>query len=220
MSLFSLPIKAAVRPIAKSISPVPLSITSVRTFSRTIPASALISDAVKHDHCELEEYYDKIVNATDDATKVRYQNAFTWELARHSISEELVVYPALEKYVNGGKNLAEKDRAEHQVVKEKLHKFQNLSPSDPKFMPTIKSLMEDLSTHIKEEETQDLVGLEEGLTTAESEDLSKSFARTKKFVPSRSHPSAPNKPPFETLAGLLATPMDRLGDMFRKFPKD
>ena len=116
MSLFSLPIKAAVRPIAKSISPAALSITSIRTFSRTMPASALISDAVKHDHRELEEYYDKIVNATDDDTKVRYQNQFTWELARHSIGEELVVYPALEKYVNGGKNLAEKDRAEHQVV--------------------------------------------------------------------------------------------------------
>jgi hypothetical protein len=40
------------------------------------------------------------------------------------------------------------------------------------------------------------------------------------FVPSRSHPRAPNRPPFETLAGLLATPIDRLGDLFRKFPKE
>lgn len=34
----------------------------------------------------------------------------------------------------------------------------------------------------------------------------------------RSHPSAPNKPPFETLAGLMSAPMDKLKDMFSKFP--
>ena len=35
-----------------------------------------------------------------------------------------------------------------------------------------------------------------------------------------SHPSAPNKPPFETLAGLMAAPMDKLKDIFSKFPSD
>jgi hypothetical protein len=39
-------------------------------------------------------------------------------------------------------------------------------------------------------------------------------------VPSRSHPSAPDDGgPFETVAGLMAAPLDRLGDLFRKFPK-
>ncbi len=36
----------------------------------------------------------------------------------------------------------------------------------------------------------------------------------------RSHPNAPDKPPFETFAGLLAAPMDKLRDMFSKFPPD
>ena len=34
----------------------------------------------------------------------------------------------------------------------------------------------------------------------------------------RSHPSAPNKPPFETLAGFLAAPIDKLLDAFTSFP--
>jgi len=29
-----------------------------------------------------------------------------------------------------------------------------------------------------------------------------------------------NSQPFETVAGLLTTPIDRLGDMLRKFPKE
>jgi hypothetical protein len=66
----------------------------------------------------------------------------------------------------------------------------------------------------------DLPALEEKLNTSDSEGMAKSFQRTKKFVPSRSHPMAPNRPPFETVAGLLAAPIDRLADMFRKFPDE
>lgn len=76
-----------------------------------------ISDAVKKDHSELKDYYSKIIGATDNDTKVRWQNQFTWELARHSVGEELVMYPAMEKYISNGKAMADKDRKEHQTVR-------------------------------------------------------------------------------------------------------
>jgi hemerythrin superfamily protein len=76
-----------------------------------------ISDAIKKDHRELEEYYNKIVNSIDEDEKTRYQNQFTWELARHSHGEEIVVYPAFEKNLANGKSMADKDRDEHQVVR-------------------------------------------------------------------------------------------------------
>jgi hypothetical protein len=75
-----------------------------------------VSEAIKHDHAELKEYYDQIMNAKDNDTKTRYQNQFTWELARHSIAEELVVYPAMEQYTENGRDLADKDRMEHHMV--------------------------------------------------------------------------------------------------------
>ncbi|RHZ72771.1 hypothetical protein CDV55_106953 [Aspergillus turcosus] len=180
----------------------------------------LIMDAIKKDHRELEEYYNIIVTSPDTDEQIRYQNKFTWELARHSVGEELVVYPALEANLRDGTETAEKDRAQHQTVKEKLAKFQNMHPDDPDFIPEIKSLMVDLEEHIREEETTDFVKLESAITPSESERLAKSFGRTKMFVPSRSHPNAPNKPPFETVVGLLTAPIDHLADMFRKWPED
>lgn len=36
----------------------------------------------------------------------------------------------------------------------------------------------------------------------------------------RSHPSAPNEPPFETLVGLLAAPIDKIKDWFVSFPTE
>ena len=32
------------------------------------------------------------------------------------------------------------------------------------------------------------------------------------------HPSAPDKPPFETIVGLMSAPIDKVMDMFAKFP--
>ncbi|KAH9884728.1 HHE domain protein [Xylariomycetidae sp. FL2044] len=183
-------------------------------------APYLVSEAIIKDHNELRDYYKKIVNSKDRDDQVRYQNAFVWELSRHAISEEIVVYPALETETPGGKVRAEKDRDQHQVVKDQLYKFQNLSPEDPDFLPTLKALYKDLEQHMIEEEEDDLVKLEASLTETESKELSESFERTKMFTPTRSHPSAPNRPPFETVAGLMAAPIDRLKDMFRKFPKE
>jgi len=80
--------------------------------------------------------------------------------------------------------------------------------------------MKDLNQHIKEEEDEDLPALEGELQRDESQSMAKSFGRTKAFVPSRSHPSAPAKPPFETVVGLMTAPIDHLGDLFRKFPDE
>jgi hemerythrin-like domain-containing protein len=180
--------------------------------------SGTIIDVITHDHAELDEYYNNILNATDNDAKVRWQNQFTWELARHSIAEEIVVYPALEKYVQDGKRMADNDREQHNEVgvgtfaiavwtsrkltstlsppqvKVLLKNFQNLSPSSADFEPTIRELMGKLSQHIKEEETEDLPKLQAALSDEHSKEMAESFQRTKMFVPTRSHPSAPDKP--------------------------
>lgn len=79
-----------------------------------------------HDHREIESLFDRILSSPNEDDKVRFQNQFTWELARHAIGEELVVYPAFEKYVSGGVEMANKDRKEHQIVSH---------PSSPHLLP-------------------------------------------------------------------------------------
>jgi len=186
---------------------------------KTCAAMSTISEAIKKDHEEIKEYAQNIRTATDNDSKTRWQNQFTWELTRHSIGEELVVYPAFAKHLGAkGQAMANKDRDEHQSVKEALHKFQKLTPEHPEFGPTLDALMKDLNQHIHEEENDDLPALETAIEHDESESMAKSFGRTKAFVPTRSHPNAPNKPPFETVVGLMTAPIDHLGDIFRKFP--
>lgn len=161
-----------------------------------------------------------MMTTEDPSALKRWQNQFVWELARHSVAEEIVVYPAFEKFCPDGHAMAERDRADHQVVKEKLYSFQDMDPGSAEFLPALQSLWEDLSHHVKDEEAHDLPKLEEAIDRASSEELASSFLRTKHFVPTRSHPGAPNRPPYETVAGMLATPMDKLRDMFAKFPRE
>ncbi|KAK1830461.1 hemerythrin HHE cation binding domain-containing protein [Podospora conica] len=199
-------------------------LTLLRPLSTTPSARSAITDTIKRDHRELESHYNNIMCTpdSDPDTAARWQNQFVWSLARHSIAEELVVYPAFEKHIpsGAGKAMADKDRAEHQNVKELLYKFQSLSPSSPEFKPTLERLWRVLSQHIAEEEKEDLPALEKCIDADSGEALAKSFGRTKHFVPTRSHPSAPDKPPYETAVGMMATPMDKLMDMFKKFPDE
>lgn len=88
-----------------------------RLISQTpITMASRIIDAVKTDHREIEEYYRKILSSASEKEKIQWQNQFTWELARHSIGEELVIYPQFEKNIPDGHTLADKDRKEHQSV--------------------------------------------------------------------------------------------------------
>lgn len=87
-------------------------------FRVQVAANSTISEAITKDHRELERYYKEIVNNPDDIDhQTRYGNQFTWELARHSVAEELLVYPAFEKYMGPlGHDHAERDRKHHHEV--------------------------------------------------------------------------------------------------------
>jgi hemerythrin-like domain-containing protein len=201
-----------------------VSVNSIVSSVHTQTANAsTVSQTITDDHRELEKLYSEIVGSRDVDHQERFGNQFVWELARHSVAEELIVYPAMEKYMGAqGKQHAEKDRKQHHKVKEMLKVFQNMRPEDPKYVPQLKELWSDLKLHIQEEEKSDLPALEKALASAEnqgsSESLAKNFDRTKMFVPSRSHPSAGENPYFEGPMGMLAAPIDHIADLFRKFP--
>ncbi|OTA88981.1 hypothetical protein M434DRAFT_79862 [Hypoxylon sp. CO27-5] len=195
-------------------------LSTPRSFSATAAARGPLLSAIAHDHRELESYYPHIVDNKTSDERTRYQNLFVWELARHSVAEEMIVYPAMEKHLEDGHDLAWKDRNQHQTIKEQLYRFQSLKAEDPDFEPTFRKLFSDLQRHVKEEEEHDLPELEAQLDNDSLSQLSRSFERTKLLVPTRSHPLSPRTPPFETAAALLSAPIDKVADIFRKFPKE
>ena len=73
-----------------------------------------ISEAIGADHHAFDVYFENIKAAEDDAAKVRWRNQLTWIVARHAISEELTMYPAMEKYLGEeGIRLTKTDKEQH-----------------------------------------------------------------------------------------------------------
>lgn len=195
-----------------------------------------ISEAIGNDHKIIDSYAEKIKSSSTLQEKTEWRNQFTWALARHAVSEELTMYPAMEKHMGKeGTELTDVDRQQHQAVsivdqyadptyihqvKEDLYKLQSMSPNDSQFMPLFDQLLHDLHTHIEHESNEDMPRLEKLLSREESRALANQFERTKIILPTRSHPSAPNKPYFENFAALLAAPIDRFADLLRAFPSE
>ncbi|RDI78695.1 Vacuolar amino acid transporter 5 [Venturia inaequalis] len=180
-----------------------------------------LSEAIGRDHDDFDVCYNEIKRATDDATKIKWRNQLTWNVARHAISEELKWYPAMEKHMGElGKKLAEEDKEQHMSVKTTLYELQDTPPTSPKFLPLLEQLMDNLHHHIEHEKHEDMPRLEKLLSREESQALAQQFQRTKNFVPTRSHPSAPTSSwAFEGIAALLAAPIDKLRDlMMNEYP--
>ncbi|SJL07593.1 related to HHE domain protein [Armillaria ostoyae] len=185
-------------------------------------AQKTLTAAIKEDHEEMYEYYDHYVKASGNTdAQARWSRQLTWEIARHAVGEEIVVYPLMEKLLGEkGLKLADEDRDDHQRVKEMLSDLEYMEPGSQDHQTHLKQIMDHLHEHNDNEETKDLPLLEPVLGVENSKKTASTFRTTKKFVPTRAHPSAPNKPPYETFLGFLAMPIDKLKDMFSAFPTE
>lgn len=77
----------------------------------------LVSEALSQDHKYLDEIYENLKGSSSLEEKTKWRNMLTWNLARHAISEELTVYPAMEQWLGEeGKALTADDKAQHQAV--------------------------------------------------------------------------------------------------------
>jgi hemerythrin superfamily protein len=179
-----------------------------------------VTQRVLDDHKEIKGCYDKI-KALPDREAQPWFHQLMWTIARHSAAEEIVVYPMLEKTGPIGLELADKSRNDHQGVKEMLCALDGVEIT-PVSRVKIDQMMTDLLEHIQMEEDVggDLDQLRKGISVEELMKAGSSYERTKMLVPTRAHPNAPDKPPFETVVGLLTAPLDKLKDVFRSFPDE
>ncbi|KAL0958956.1 hypothetical protein HGRIS_014268 [Hohenbuehelia grisea] len=194
----------------------------VTARTRLMSSHHSLTDAIKEDHQEMYEYHDNYKKAAGDAdAQARWARQLTWEIARHAVGEEIIVYPLMEQHLGDeGLRLANQDREEHFIVKKLLSHLETLTPGTSEYDKTIAQVMDHLHEHNDSEEQKDLPLLEPKLGTEGSKEAASSFSRTKKFVPTRAHPGAPDRPPFETLVGFLQAPIDKLKDAFAKFPTE
>src|SRR3954449_12810414 len=126
------------------------------------PQEAAVSDqrdsieVLEHDHREVEEMFSELESlrgaSTEDAKSRRKDLAeqVTIELVRHSVAEEVLVYPEVERKVSSEE--VKHAREEHAEAEETLQRLEKLDADDPAFDDELATLMKEIRHHISDEE--------------------------------------------------------------------
>jgi len=171
-------------------------------------ASVLVTD-----HQEMKDYFRELESATDAKTRRDVADKLTAEVARHSVAEEMYVYPAARKILPNGDQLIDEELREHAEVEELLKQWEGMDGDDPQFMTTFRQIRDGLLHHIDvEEEPKLFVELQQALSAEELQDLGEKITKAKKLAPTRPHPAAPDEPPMNKVLGVPTGIMDRIRD--------
>ena len=175
-----------------------------------------VIEVLEHDHREVEEMFaelESLRGASTDEAKSRRKDVteqVTIELVRHSVAEEVLVYPKVEKKVSAEE--VEHARKEHAEAEETLHRLEKLDADDPAFDDELATLMGEIRHHIEDEEGQMFAHMREVLDEDELRSLGARVEAFKKVAPTRPHPNVPNEPLPRAAAGPAASLLDRMRD--------
>ena len=176
-----------------------------------------VIEVLEHDHREVEEMFSELETlrgaSADDAMSRRKALAdqVTIELVRHSVAEEVLVYPQVEDKVSAEE--AEHAREEHAEAEETLHRLEKLDADSPAFDDELATLMAEIRHHIQDEEGQMFTHMRQVIDADELRKLGARVEAFKKVAPTRPHPNVPNEPLPRMAAGPAASLFDRMRDL-------
>jgi hemerythrin superfamily protein len=176
-----------------------------------------VIEVLEHDHREVEQMFDELESlrgaASEEAKARRKELAdqVTIELVRHSVAEEVLVYPKVEAQISAEE--ARHAREEHAQAEETLARLEKLDADDPAFDQELATLMREIRHHIEEEEGQTFTHMRRAMEPAELRSLGGQVEAFKKVAPTRPHPNLPNEPLPRLAAGPAASLFDRMRDL-------
>jgi hemerythrin superfamily protein len=176
-----------------------------------------VIEVLEHDHREVEQMFaelESLRGATgeeDQNRRKQLTEQVTTELVRHSVAEEVLVYPQVEKKVSAEE--AEHAREEHAEAEETLARLEKLDADDPAFDDELATLMREIRHHIEDEEGETFPHMREAMDPDELRKLGARVEAFKKVAPTRPHPNVPNNALARTAAGPAASLFDRMRDL-------
>ena len=164
------------------------------------------------DHNELREMFGKLRAGATGDERVDLVREMTTELVKHSVAEEVHLYPLIRKILPQGDELADKELEEHAEVEKALKELETLDPAGARYEQLIEQVIDDVSQHAREEEDVIFPQLREKCDSDELKHLGDKIRRVKSVAPTHPHPSAPDTPPANMILGPMAGLVDRVRD--------
>jgi hemerythrin superfamily protein len=165
------------------------------------------------DHREVEEIFAQIeALPTGDKRRKDLADQATIELVRHSVAEEMHLYPAVRQYLPDGDAIADREIQDHSEAERTMKDLEGCQAGDPQFDQLIGRLMREIREHVTDEEQNLFPQLRQAAAPEDLEQLGEKVRTAKKTAPTRPHPAAPDTPPANKLLAPGAGMVDRIRD--------
>jgi hemerythrin superfamily protein len=171
-----------------------------------------VVDELTDDHHQVLELLRSINTVADaDDRRDRADTAIA-EVVRHSVAEEMYVYPAMSEHLHDGPGMVEHDKEEHAELESLMKRLEGVPGDDPQFAGLVDEMIEALQHHASDEESTQFPMLRAGMSEEQLVELRHKVQTAKKIAPTRPHPDAPNSELFHKLVGPGVGLVDRLRD--------
>src|SRR5829696_3015944 len=99
------------------------------------PVDQDVVDILTTDHHEVLDLLQQIKTSTDAEERRDLADTVISELVRHSVAEEMYVYPAMKKYLPDGDEAVDHDVEEHTELERAMKKLESVDARGPASAP-------------------------------------------------------------------------------------
>src|SRR5829696_9556065 len=112
-----------------------------------------VVDILTADHHEVLALVGQIPTADPEERRDMTDTVIA-ELVRHSVAEEMYVYPAMREHLPDGREVTEHDAEEHKELERVMKELESTATGDPRFDELVGDLTEKLRHHVRDEEDE------------------------------------------------------------------
>ncbi|WP_043527791.1 hemerythrin domain-containing protein [Litchfieldella xinjiangensis] len=171
-----------------------------------------VTDILTADHKEMLDLVNQIKRTSEPSQRRELTDTLIAEVMRHSVAEEMHVYPAIKTHVPSGVDEVEHDKQEHDQIVQVMREMESVDVSEADFTAQIDKLEDLLRHHANDEESEQFPKLRANVVGEKLVELGEKVQDAKRLAPTRPHPSAPHSELFHKSVGPGVGMVDRLRD--------
>ncbi|WP_406724419.1 hemerythrin domain-containing protein [Streptomyces sp. GD-15H] len=165
-------------------------------------------------HGDIRNLFDEVEATTGEERRDAFRRLVRL-LAVHETAEEEVVHPFARRALPGGEKVVEERLTEEKAAKETLAALEDLDTDDPKFMPQLLKLRQDVQEHARAEERYEFIHIRRSADATSLAAMAKAIKAAEAMAPTHPHPGVESAAKNVAL-GPVAALMDRTKDTVRR----
>lgn len=174
-----------------------------------------VVDVLMADHRQIEELLTELESGSGTVEyRRRLADVAIAEIVRHDVAEQEYLYPAVRHVLPDG-GATDSRIADQAEAEEIMKQLERVAATEPAFDRLVADLATRVRLHVLDEETDLLPRLRRSAAPAELRRLAVLVEMAERSAPTRPHPGAPHRPPWNLLLTPGAGLVDRVRDALR-----